>query len=241
MNARPRTAHRYFAVLVLTTLGAVTGALAQDRPAPAEEPAPLADYRVEVLIFEYLTTTGAEEDWSADPLRELAASAPGDGDRTSPTETTTPARLTDTARAVTEPMELRYRLVDNSELQLVDAYARMRGSRDFRPLLHTAWEQPGYPRDNAPTLDLARVGQLPARLGGTVALSLGRYLHLTLALDLGASATVAAAMSPSLESDPPIYLLRESRRLRSKELHFFDHPKFGALVRVDPVPTPDAE
>jgi hypothetical protein len=33
-------------------------------------------------------------------------------------------------------------------------------------------------------------------------------------------------------------LLDESRRMRSAELHYLDHPKLGILVRIDPVPIP---
>ena len=29
--------------------------------------------------------------------------------------------------------------------------------------------------------------------------------------------------------------LRESRRLRSKEVHYFDHPRFGAILQLIPV------
>jgi hypothetical protein len=33
--------------------------------------------------------------------------------------------------------------------------------------------------------------------------------------------------------------LREQRRMRSGELHYLDHPKFGVLARIDPVQAPD--
>jgi hypothetical protein len=33
--------------------------------------------------------------------------------------------------------------------------------------------------------------------------------------------------------------LREQRRMRSGELHYLDHPKFGVLARVDPIQPPD--
>jgi hypothetical protein len=31
-----------------------------------------------------------------------------------------------------------------------------------------------------------------------------------------------------------VYRLNESRRIKVSETHYFDHPKFGALVRVSP-------
>jgi len=33
----------------------------------------------------------------------------------------------------------------------------------------------------------------------------------------------------------PAYRLTEARRVKSSETYYFDHPKFGALVRVSPV------
>ena len=39
--------------------------------------------------------------------------------------------------------------------------------------------------------------------------------------------------------DPPEVYLAEARRLRSGELHFFDHPAFGVLVQITPEPLPD--
>jgi len=32
--------------------------------------------------------------------------------------------------------------------------------------------------------------------------------------------------------------LSQSRRLRSNEIHYLDHPKFGIVVRIDPVAIP---
>lgn len=43
-------------------------------------------------------------------------------------------------------------------------------------------------------------------------------------------ATLAAA--PSTEPPPGTYTLRDKRRVKLNELHYFDHPFFGVLVRV---------
>jgi hypothetical protein len=34
-----------------------------------------------------------------------------------------------------------------------------------------------------------------------------------------------------------VYRLNERRRVKLSETHYFDHPKFGALVRVSPAKT----
>ncbi|MEM8985060.1 MAG: CsiV family protein, partial [Pseudomonadota bacterium] len=48
----------------------------------------------------------------------------------------------------------------------------------------------------------------------------------------------ASTSQPFTAGPPPSYKMRESRLLRSRRLHFLDHPKFGLLVRIDPVDTP---
>jgi hypothetical protein len=35
------------------------------------------------------------------------------------------------------------------------------------------------------------------------------------------------------------YRLSERRRIRSGELHYFDHPRFGVIARVTPYQAPD--
>jgi hypothetical protein len=78
---------------------------------------------------------------------------------------------------------------------------------------------------------------------GTVRVHLSRFLHIT--LDVTYQGTSAATPPPSagdgLEEIPlaPQYRMRATRSARSNELHYFDHPAFGVLVRVTPVPAAD--
>ena len=41
------------------------------------------------------------------------------------------------------------------------------------------------------------------------------------------------------QSLPPYIRLDQSRRLRSSELHYLDHPELGVLVKVTPVVAPE--
>ena len=108
------------------------------------------------------------------------------------------------------------------------------------------------------------------QLEGSIDVTLGRYLHfhtrlfytepllgavpVQKPLDPAGDATVAAldpedpyvqtdqsAMASSLNpARPPYMVMEESRRVRSGELHYLDHPKLGVLVRIEPVAVPDA-
>jgi hypothetical protein len=81
-----------------------------------------------------------------------------------------------------------------------------------------------------------------ARDGGSAA-NAGRDLRPT-ATDGGSAANAGRDLRPGDGLDEivlaPHYRLATTRRVRSNELHYFDHPAFGVLVRVTPVPAPDA-
>jgi hypothetical protein len=75
---------------------------------------------------------------------------------------------------------------------------------------------------------------------GTIRVHLGRFLHITLDLtyQTGAAATVGLTANDGLGevAFAPRYRLQTTRNARSGEVHYFDHPAFGVLVRVTPVP-----
>ena len=72
---------------------------------------------------------------------------------------------------------------------------------------------------------------------------LARFLHITLDLTFHADRDAPAVAGPGDGLDEivvaPQYRLRATRSARSNELHYFDHPAFGVLVRITPVPPPD--
>lgn len=95
--------------------------------------------------------------------------------------------------------------------------------------------------------DDAFSGQASARpqgptyeLSGTVAVTLNRYLQLDLDLHYlrlpkANDAAQVRELYRRQESNYLDFRLQESRRLRSKEVHYFDHPAFAALVLITPV------
>ena len=61
------------------------------------------------------------------------------------------------------------------------------------------------------------------RLSGSVTISLGKYLHID------------ANLVMLNENGTDSARLRQHRRMRSKELHYLDNPKFGLIVLINPV------
>jgi hypothetical protein len=98
-------------------------------------------------------------------------------------------------------------------------------TRGYRLLWHQAWVQPPIVARQAVDLDvLAGLGRGPATQGlsGAVTLSLRRFLHLGVALELRSGGQLDAE-------------LQQQRRIRLGADQYFDHPRIGVIAVVHPV------
>jgi len=229
-------------------------------PADAQETEPLEQYRVELIVFEYGDAlAGTTEDWSAPALAVPAEDEQrGDTDPDAATAAGEPAPVAagdagDETSADGEPEEpvLRFMPLPEEERELAEVYRRLANANGYETLLHVAWQQPGYDPDASQPLDLARLAELPKRLRGEARLYRSRFLHLVLDLELWSEAGGGRAASqpaprplplygvaqeePLDALQPDVYRLRERRKMRSGELHYYDHSRYGVLAKVTPV------
>lgn len=112
------------------------------------------------------------------------------------------------------------------ETTLARAAAALQKDGRYRVLAHTRWQQPAEARSAVTPVRIA--GMDPA-LDGALRFYMSRFLHVELALVL------REQVGGGLFSGAPreqVYLINEQRRVRTKEINYFDHPKFGVLVRV---------
>lgn len=126
------------------------------------------------------------------------------------------------------------RLLPDSDFGLESEWRRLSNARDYQPLVRMAWEQQRPPSRRGPRLavrhgppfELQRpdgyTTETRTPLGGSVSLTLSRYLHLDVDLKYlqGNGQEVRA------------FRLREQRRMRRDELHYFDSERIGVLARV---------
>ncbi|MDT8309821.1 MAG: CsiV family protein [Methylophaga sp.] len=110
---------------------------------------------------------------------------------------------------------------------------RLRNSANYRVLSYHSWQQ-SVLNKNA-SLKVAIEGE---RLSGHIRVYKSSYLHSE--LDLWLQDGSQRSVGDDAFQGQRYPNLRESRRLRSKELHYFDHPRFGAILQLIPVSTPDA-
>ena len=125
------------------------------------------------------------------------------------------------------------------ELSLARAVARLGRSSDFEVAAHGRWLQ-ALPPSARPRPLFAQFGaRLPGgvfELEGTITVSQGRYIDI--ALELIAPVPAAGGAPWQLERDG-YALLAESRRARDGEIHYFDHPRFGVVVRAQELAMPE--
>ena len=116
---------------------------------------------------------------------------------------------------------LGYRQLPAAEHSLGRAARRISGRAGFDVLWHAAWEQPGVGPAQAQPVALPI--QLRAEgISGFIRVYRQRFLH------------VEAELRYS-EADDRHWTMSTSRRMRSGQQHYLDHPVLGLLVRVDEV------
>lgn len=170
-------------------------------------------YDVEVIIFSHSSLSNTGENWQTP--------APGAG------------------RARGKFRENQFTELSSSRFKLNPVRYSLQQGGDYAVLYHRAWRQLAHNAANAADYPVHSFSENSRNsIEGTIRLVRERYLHLNVDLLLMES----SGSEPGLYSDgpgnKPAYRLVEKRRIKSSELHYFDHPKFGMLVMVTPYQSP---
>ena len=112
----------------------------------------------------------------------------------------------------------RFSPLTTDQLRLGTVSNRLLNSRDWSPILHYGWRQPVLGREEGPAVSIAG-NRRGGYVSGSVRLTVERFLRVELDLKMDPGSGI-------------VYTLEQSRRLRSGELHYFDHPQFGVIVLV---------
>jgi hypothetical protein len=235
--------------VTLSSLALVAGAaLAQAPQAPPLDPELPPRYEVEMIVFAHREFDATEERFD-DVLNGFGDEQTGLReapvfDETTFTPQPAPPAPTDPFAPPADPLAaaraeaFMVRPLLPEELKLGNEYRKLRAIAAYEPVLHMGWVQPGLPEGDSVPFDLKTLGLL--NLHGTVRVHLSRFLHITLDLTYQAADTAASPLGSTDGLDEialaPQYRLTATRSARSNELHYFDHPAFGVLVRVTPVP-----
>ena len=220
-HATPTAVHP-LAVLAFASMLAATFAM----PAGASD----RWFTVEIIVFDDLRDEGLHaEHWPVDPGEPFLGNA---------------VALTHPRATGTDGADSAYQLVSPSELSLNAVRNTLRRSAHYRPILHAGWRLRGLPRRAARPAHVgpglggsgagaaAPVDDTRPRVHGTVTVSLARYLQVEVDL-LYRRPAGGDATAPG--TTPARFRLVSERRMRSRELHYIDHPLFGVLILLTPV------
>ena len=224
-------------------------------------------YQVEVIVFEQLRPSLEGEVWfenpglpsrrdSIDPITALPDNIDQD---------LSGSAMKETQEDGTEPLIAYLELPDDA-MRLQKDYRILKLSADYRPVLHVAWQQPGYDAEDGRAVHLEQLLQpdqpdqdLPPELAqnqiiedgyhapepvvdGTIRLRTTRFLHVDVDmayfpgkfLQILRQQRQDSGTAGQLAVNPNADYVRlvESRKIKLNELHYFDNPLFGVLLRV---------
>ncbi len=198
----------------------------------------LIEYDVEIIIFEdaharYINSEYWHEETELIPPEAISTGLVTDNDFKKNNFITTKPTILDT----------EYRRVNNSS--------------EYNVLFYGSWRQTGLDENktfdiNIEELNNTHNSSSENRITGNFKLVLGRYLHIYADLEYHRDEEKATTeitgntykAETELENtvDSPVlkelpYSIDIHRRMRSKELHYIDHPLVGMLIQINPVKT----
>ncbi|HEY4365912.1 MAG TPA: CsiV family protein [Steroidobacteraceae bacterium] len=191
----------------LALLALIAGSASAQQP-----PAALQSYDVELVIFRTLSASATPEQWASENNGAKQDVVIADEDAPSAAAAAVAPVATST-ETFPELAAAKFKLGSIEEA--------LRRSRNYQVLGHIGWTQPGYPRTEAHYMSINGQVLEGSGLIGQIAVSRGRYLHMTLDL----------ALEPPTEPGQR-YVLQQTRRMRSNERHYIDHPKFGVIALI---------
>ena len=223
-------------------------------------------YQVEIVVFDNLYADTDGESWYQNP---------GLPDRSNSIEMIEILEEDELSATLDEENGTPERQVNIPYKKLSDDFHRLDGiqrvlklSREYRPLLHVAWQQPGLgPRsarsvhiqqfeepdlqppdagdEEAFDIDAMRSEEealyddfqvLDLLFDGTIKLRSSRFLHVDIDIAYFPESpdndeSVVSGIAGGLQ-EADYVRLQESRKIKLNEIHYFDHPLFGLILRV---------
>lgn len=216
----------------------------------------LKEYDIEIIIFEdaharYINS----EEWPHNIVDATETITDKDAINITSPRSTANLKKADSKKTMTRPYKvIKPRILKNE-------YQRINGSSEYNVLFYGAWRQPGLEKSSAFEIDLnelenAHKTTSENSITGHLKVELSRYLHFYSQLEYQRldNQHMTTVMSHDLSPDVSTedikldvnntdvsivvnnkYPLNDHRRMRSKELHYIDHPLVGILVQINPV------
>jgi len=108
---------------------------------------------------------------------------------------------------------------------------------NYRVLAHKRWIQNADAKSNSQRIRISAGPIENTTLDGTVVFYVSRFLHVDVNLALATDNAGLIYPGADTESVPAreVYRIKEHRRIKTVDINYFDHPKFGVLIQIKPV------
>lgn len=196
----------------------------------------------------------AEEELPADVAQNTFSDLPGE----IPGQAQAHGSAADTARAKDQHptrQRIELQLLGPEESTMDEIYRKLERLDAYEPIMRAAWTQTTPPKDASPAVHLRALGDPPRGLHGSVTIYRGRYLHMVVDLALDANADgerqnmtatdrliaygdgrtrdyEGSAQLDAVLKQPVRFRIFEDRIMKTGDIRYFDHPRFGVVARV---------
>lgn len=252
-------------VMIPLITGLVMPAAAQDdAEAPPDEETiePVRRYTVELIIFAYDESVSAgNEVWIPEEPEPEPDNRAGFGRFFS--DRAQELKEIEAPAFARQYMDVDLELMRKQDFAMNEIYDKLVKLDAYEPLVRAGWTQSTFDKAVTAPISLDRLARSPPWLDGSLTLYLGRYLHLvvdlTMTSDRSAVADEEDTALPSFGDSrarskyqrideygdrlpaPVRYRILEDRIMKSGDIRYFDHPKFGMIAKVSRVEESEEE
>ncbi|MDH3275013.1 MAG: peptidoglycan binding protein CsiV [Gammaproteobacteria bacterium] len=226
-----------------------------------EEEEEIRRYTVELIVFSYAqnVSVGTEIFPRDEPIVDDVLSPDYEGAIESDLISENPAIREETALSDRDQQDRRPVFLREEEFTLSDIAERFRRLDVYETIMHVGWTQRTYLEEETRAIELWEFGDVPEGLDGRFTLYLNRYLHLAVDLSLDAPGqfnepvvfdepdTAFGDSRRQFEADiedavlPVRYRIQDDRIFKNGDVRYFDHPKFGIVVKITRVEEEELE
>jgi hypothetical protein len=155
--------------------------------------------------------------------------------------------------------EFAYKILNASRNRLGGVYRVLKSSSEYRPLYHVSWQQEATSRRESRYVHIQKLDgesitpvantteepefleqfNMPDRIiDGSIRIRSSFYLHADIDLSyfkqLPAENKVLRTSEETFQGgfDKTVINLKETRKIKLNEIHYFDHPMFGVILQV---------
>ncbi len=189
-------------------------------------------YSVELVLFKQINTQGMQDEhWSRPNVTtdSITTNSITNNDSTTWAEYNIQNKqFLPIANGISELSEQHYKLTDSAD--------QLRFSNNYKLLAHFGWVQGSRSKKRALPIRITSnkfsTNIIPS---GELKIYASRFLHVQ--VDLKATQCVSNDTTSNLASKPcvnQVYVFKQNRKMRSRELHYLDNPIFGMLIYITP-------